>query len=150
MRKKINSKIAITAINKAFKEYRLMLECEVPANKIRNKVNKILVDDSHLLSVFKEIISVNFDFSDDKAIIKNADTSFLLWQIVVSFSIVYGVYYPLHDSATADDITEAFNAIEFDYDVAGFKLKNLKNAYIKERCKNFDDPKGFLSQFKIK
>jgi hypothetical protein len=125
-----------------------MFECEVPANDIRQKINKILADDSNLLRVFKEIISVNFDFNDDKAIIKNADTSFLLWQIVVVFSIHYKFYYPLQDSATADDITKGFNSIEFDYDVGGFTLKNIKNAYIIERCKDFDNPAGFLSQFK--
>ena len=145
MRKKINSKIAVIAINKAFKDYRLMFECEVPANKIRLKIKKILVQDSPMLRVFKEIVSVNFGFNDDKEIIKNADTSYLMWQIVVSFSIIYGVYYPLHDSTTADDITEAFNAIEFDYGIEGFTLKNLKNAYIVERCKDFDNTK--LSQF---
>ena len=148
MREKIDSKIAVTAINKAFKEYLLMFECEVPANKIRQNIKKILVEDSQLLRVFKEIVSVNFGFNDDKGVIKNADTSYLMWQIVVSFSIFYGVYYPLNDSATADDITEAFNAIEFDYGVDGFELKNLKNAYIKQRCKDFDNAEGFLSQFK--
>jgi hypothetical protein len=39
----VNSRFAVFATKRAFKKYRLFFECEIPANKIHQKIKVIIV-----------------------------------------------------------------------------------------------------------
>jgi hypothetical protein len=139
----INARFAVFATKRAFKQYRLFFECEIPAHKIRHKIKAILAKDDNLLNVFKEILSQHFNITSDQDIVKNADVAFLVWQVIDDYNHCYRVYH-LRGDTTAQDLTEAFAGVG----KSGLKIGNLKNAYLEQRCKDFSDSNEFLAKFK--
>ena len=139
----VNSRFAVFATKRAFKKYRLFFECEIPANKIHQKIKAIIAKDNNLLSVFKEILNKHFNITSDDEIIKNADIAFLIWQVIDEFNLCYRMYH-LNCDATAQDLTEAFAGAG----TSGLKLGDLKSVYVKQRCKDFSGSNEFLAKFK--